>query len=64
MDKFKIILIDISKKKEEMVMEGEYTMEEFLQAGQSFCDEFRYDTFRVEKVIKKSSTRTKKSKKS
>ena len=66
MDKYKIILMDTNtfSGKPEKVMKGTYEMSEFVQAGQTFCDEFRYDTYRVEKVIKKRKITTKKSKKS
>lgn len=50
--------------KPEMVMPGEHLYDDFVKVGQSGCDEFLYDTYRVEKVIKKSPVRRKRSKKS
>lgn len=64
--KYKIILVDMNtfSGKPEKVMKGSYDMSQFLEVGQTFCEEFGYDTFRVEKVIKKRNITTKKSKKS
>ena len=59
--KYKIILLDIGvHKKEDMIMKGTYDLNDVLKAGQSGCDEFRYDTFRIEEAV----LRTKRSKKS
>lgn len=59
--KYKVILMDIGyHKKEEMVMKGTYELNDVLKVGQSGCDEFRYDTYRIEEAV----VRTKRSKKS
>ena len=49
--KWKITLSDITGTKEDKVMDGEFEMSEILQAGQTGCAEFRYDTYYITEVV-------------
>jgi len=61
---YQIVLIDLKHtKRPNEVVEEKFSTTAWYAAGKRLCDESDYDTFKVQKVIKKRKPRTTKSKK-